>query len=329
MSGVTALGTTFNLPNYVGELFALTPEDTPLLSMIGGLTGGKETTATLFQWQTYDLRDAGQNVALEGADAPTAQNRVRANVFNVTEIHQETIAVSYSKLIASGQFQNTGSAHPYADGLAGGNPVANEFDWQLVQGLKQVARDLEYSFTRGTFQEPSNNSTARQTRGISPAITTNVVEASNAVLTADMLLDAMQLAYDSGGLSESETRTIMVNSLQKRRLSEIFITGTSYGTRQEASRNVGGVNVQTIETDFGICNVVLSRFVPTDEVLILSVEQLAPVFGVVPGKGHVFAEPLAKTGATERSQIYCEAGLEYGAEIAHAKVANLNTHASS
>ena len=32
MPGITGMGTTFNLPNYHGQLFGLTPEDTPLLS---------------------------------------------------------------------------------------------------------------------------------------------------------------------------------------------------------------------------------------------------------------------------------------------------------
>jgi len=40
MAGITGQGTTYNLPNYVGELFAVSPEDTPFLSSIGGLTGG-------------------------------------------------------------------------------------------------------------------------------------------------------------------------------------------------------------------------------------------------------------------------------------------------
>lgn len=31
MPGITGLGTTYNLPNYVGELFAVSTEDTPLL----------------------------------------------------------------------------------------------------------------------------------------------------------------------------------------------------------------------------------------------------------------------------------------------------------
>lgn len=62
MAGITGLGTTYNLPNYVGEIFAVTPEDTPFLSSIGGLTGGKATKSTIFEWQTYDLRSAGVSI---------------------------------------------------------------------------------------------------------------------------------------------------------------------------------------------------------------------------------------------------------------------------
>lgn len=40
MAGITALGTTYNLPNYTGVLHALTPADTPFFSAIGGLAGG-------------------------------------------------------------------------------------------------------------------------------------------------------------------------------------------------------------------------------------------------------------------------------------------------
>src|SRR4051812_8736723 len=95
--GITGAGTTFNLPNYVGELFGITPEDTPFLSSIGGLTGGKETTSAIFQWETYDLRDASATAqVVEGLAAPTAQARVRGNVNNVTEIHEESIEVTYS-----------------------------------------------------------------------------------------------------------------------------------------------------------------------------------------------------------------------------------------
>jgi len=83
MAGITGQGTTFNLPNFVGELFGITPEDTPFLSAIGGLTGGKSVAAKRFEWEFYDLRAAGQRDALEGANAPTAESRVRANAYNM------------------------------------------------------------------------------------------------------------------------------------------------------------------------------------------------------------------------------------------------------
>ena len=39
-----------------------------------------------------------------------------------------------------------------------------------------------------------------------------------------------------------------------------------------------------------------------------------PVYLEVPGKGHFFAEPLAKTGASDEVQLYGEVGLAYGNE---------------
>ena len=68
MSGLTGIGTTFNEPNYHGELFALTPTETPLLSMTGGLSGGRQSSSTQFEWQTYDLRNPDIRPRLEGAD---------------------------------------------------------------------------------------------------------------------------------------------------------------------------------------------------------------------------------------------------------------------
>ena len=57
MPGITEMATTYNCPNYVGELFAASPEDTPLLSSIGGLTGGESVESTTVGWQVTDLRD--------------------------------------------------------------------------------------------------------------------------------------------------------------------------------------------------------------------------------------------------------------------------------
>jgi len=52
MAAVSGQGTTFTLQNYHGELFLVTPNETPFLSAIGGMAGAKVTTATQFEWQT-------------------------------------------------------------------------------------------------------------------------------------------------------------------------------------------------------------------------------------------------------------------------------------
>lgn len=325
MAGITGQGTTYNLPNYVGELFAVTPTDTPFLSAIGGLTGGERTTSTLFQWQGYDLRaadDARQRV--EGATAPTAEERVRFNVTNVVEIHQEALEVSYTKLAATGQYNSTGSSHPGSVGIAGSNPVTDELDWQTQQHLIQIARDIEKSFITGTFANPATNASARKTKGMLEAITTNVITNGGvpAALAEDDILGLLQMVWENGGIQVSETATIMANAWQKRQLTKIFVTNKNY---QESSRNVGGVNLQTIETDFGMLNIMLNRYMPTDQVAVVSLEQCAPVFMDIPGKGFLFTEPLAKVGASERFQIYGEVGLKYGNEKAHGKLTELTT----
>ena len=320
MAGISGLGTTYNLPNYVGELFNVSTEDTPFLSAIGGLTGGVAVNSTVFVWSTYDLRDAADDrQRLEGADAPTAEERVRANGSNVLEIHQEQVAVSYTKQAAVNQF--AGSA-PF---VGGPNAVTDELAWQLQQQFKQVARDVEKSFISGTYQLPANNSSTRKTRGLLEAITTNVVDRADAALTAEDVLDLMQEVWESGGIQESETRTLMVNATLKRSLTKLFVSDKNY---QEASRNVGGVNLQTIETDFGRTNILLSRYVPSDTIIVASVEDCAPAFLEIPGKGHFFAEPLAKTGASEKVQLYGEIGLNYGLERRHGKLINVAPAAS-
>jgi hypothetical protein len=327
MAGITGQGTTFGLPNYTGELFSLTPEDTPLLSAIGGLTGGQESNGNIYHtWQYYDLRaGASDRQRLEGADAPTAEARVRASAKNVLEIHQEAFDVSYTKLAAIGLIDAVSTGNTSGGAFQGANPVTDELDWQIAQGIKSKALDIENTFLNGTFNDPSDNNTARRTRGLREAITTNVVDANDANITTEgylsgKVLDLMQEVWENGGIKEAETRTIICNASVKRELTREFITAKGYA---EASRNVGGVSVQTFETDFGNCNIMLNRHCPTDELIVTSLEDLAPVFLNIPGKGHFFVEPLAKTGAANRVQLYGEIGLKYGNEKKHGKLIDM------
>ena len=311
MAAVSGMGDTFDLPNYVGELFNITPSDTPLLSMIGGITGGKSVTSKQFTWQTVDNTAAAQTAVVEGAD-PTYEERTRSEVTNVTQIMQYGVNVSYSKQAATGNL--SGQA------IIGNQPVQDELGFQLDMKLKRAARDIEFSFLQGAYNAGADLATARKTRGMLAATTTNEVAGGSAALTQAMVDACLKAMADSG--APFEQPVIFANAFQKQKLSSIYSSALALAPRD---RNYGGVNINTLETDFGEVGIVYSRHIPAEDVLIADVAFLKPVFLDIPGKGHFFVEPVAQSGAAYKYQVYGEIGLEYGPELFHGKITSLST----
>ena len=311
MGAVSGLGDSYDLPNYVGELFNVTPNDTPFLSAIGGMTGGKSVTSKQFTWQTVDNAAAAQTAVVEGAD-PVYAERTRSEVTNVTQIMQYGVNVSYTKQAATGNLSG--------ESIIGNQPVQDELAFQLDMAMKRAARDIEFSFLQGTYVADTDISTARKTRGILEAISTNEVAAAAAALDQAKVEDALKQMADSG--APFEMPVIMANSFQKQKLSSIYSSALALAPRD---RNIGGVNITTIETDFGQVGIVFDRHLPTDDVVIVDLAFCKPVFLDIPGKGHFFVEPLAQSGAAYKFQVYGEIGLEYGPEQFHAKITNLST----
>ena len=311
MGAITGQGESYNLPNYVGELFNVSPTDTPLLSAIGGMTGGKSVTSKQFTWQTTDLAGAAQTAVVEGAD-PVMKGRTRSEVTNVAQIMQYGVEVSYTKQAAVGNLSG--------ESIIGNQPVQDELAFQLDMAMKTAARDIEHSFIQGTYVADTNITTARKTRGMLEAVTTNEVAGAAAALDQAKVEDALKQMADSG--APFEMPVIFANAFQKQKLSAIYSSALALAPRD---RNIGGVNITTIETDFGQVGIVFERHIPADDVLIADLAFLKPVFLDIPGKGHFFVEPLAQSGAAYKFQVYGEIGLEYGPEQFHAKITNLAT----
>jgi hypothetical protein len=311
MGAVSGLGDSYDLPNYVGELFNITPNDTPFLSAIGGMTGGKSVTSKQFTWQTVDNATAAQTVVVEGADATFAE-RSRSEVTNVTQIMQYGVHVSYTKQAATGNLAG--------QSILGNQPVQDELAFQLDMAMKRAARDIEFSFMQGTYVADTNVTTARKTRGMLAAISTNERAAGGGALTQSDVDQVLKAMADSG--APFEQPVMFANAFQKQKLSSIYSSALSLAPRD---RNIGGVDITTIETDFGEVGIVYSRHVPTDDIVIADLAYCKPVFLDIPGKGHFFAEPLAQTGSAYKFQIYGEVGLEYGPEQFHGKITNLAT----
>ena len=337
MTAVAGMGTTFNLPNFTGELFDATPNDTPFLSTIGGLYGGESTGgSTLFNYQFFNRRPAdGARQRTEGATV-TGSERKRYSAHNVVEIHQESVELSYTKLAAIQQLAGSGSNHPNGGSLNGSNPVTNELDWQIKQKLIEMAADIEVSFITGEFANPSDNTNPRETRGLIQAITqglkvrneannadvtiANEIDANGEFISLELLNDALQSAWENGGLAVEETRSLMVGAFQKRKLTEVGIIDAGY---VENRTNAAGVNVQQIETDFGRVNIVLNRHVPADAAIVCSMEECKPRVLEIPGKGAFFLEEKSQAGASVKCDIYGEIGLESGDPLKHAVITDL------
>jgi len=319
MATVSGQGTTYNLPNFHGELFTVSPTETPFLSAIGGLNGAKAWSAVEFEWQTVDRRaSTANNVALEGATAPAGAERARSNVTNVTEIHHSAVEVSYTKMAARGQYSGANIAPEWDD------QVADELALQVRAELESMSVDIEKSFLSGVYQKPADNSTARQTRGILTAISTNVNANGGTAraFTADILNATLQTAFDNGAKMPQASTVIMVGSAQKVKLTSAYSTATLNAVTRD--RTVGGVAIDTLVTDFGTLGVMLNRWMPAGQIAIVDLSVCYPVFTEIPGKGLLFTEPLAKTGSSEKYQLYGEIGLEYGPERYHALIKDLS-----
>lgn len=319
MAAVSGQGTTYNLPNYHGELFTVTPTETPFLSAIGGLNAAKETSATRFEWQTIDRRtSSANNVALEGAAAPSGAERARANVSNVVEIHQSAIEISYTKMAARGNFSGVNVAPEWDDANV------DELAIQTQAELESMAVDIEQSFLNGVYQSPADNTTARKTRGILQAISTNInANGGTARALSKAIIDStLQTAFNNGAKLPQASTVFICGSAQKVALSNAYATPSLNQVTRD--RTIGGLAIDTLVTDFGTFGVMLDRWMPAGQIAIVDLSVCYPVFLNIPGKGLLFVEELARTGASRKFQLYGEVGLEYGPETYHALIKDLS-----
>lgn len=310
---VQGLATTFNLPNYTGALFRLGQTTTPFLNLIGGISGGNVRTVNSTEFalnQNWKTNAPKQPAISEkaSATAPEATHYKREQEYNVVQIFQEAVDITYSKM---------GDANTIAgiNVLGGEQPVQNELDFQIKAHLAQTALDANYTFLKGTYAKAATAEEANQSRGILTAITTNVVDNTSAVeLTKDMMQKLFRTCADNG--MNFDNAAIFVNSYNKQKVSDI------YGLAPD-DRNVGGVNINQIETDFGRVMIVYEPLME-GELGLFDMSKIRPVTRIIPNKGYgVFYEPLAKVGASERGQLYGELGLDYASEAFHGKITNL------
>lgn len=319
MANTNATATSWNAPNYTGVLYLIGANQTPFLNMIGGLEGTSVRLVAAQEFplaQTYALEAASQPAVTETTSltAPTPWTYVRGQDTNTVQIFHRSITVSYTKQSVVGSIvadATTGLVDKTED-----QPIQNEKDFQIATNLRQIAVNADYTFLNGTYQKATSAAVAAKTRGIITAATTNSVAAGGAALNRTLFNSLV--ATMAGNGAEFIEPVIFCNAFQKQKITEIY----GYAP---ADRNVGGMDIKQIETDFATFGVVWAPNVPAATLLVADLAVCHPVFLPVPGKGTLFYEDLSKTGASEKGQLFGQMGIDYGPEEYHGKITNLAT----
>jgi hypothetical protein len=316
MANVNAAATLWNLPNLVGELFLVGQNAAPFMTMIGGANGMNGKIAKGWEFPTsleYSLEAASQPAVTEteSLTAATAWTYVPAQSTNVCQIFRQTVSASYVSLSDS----NTLGTFGTSPGVTSeGDPIADKLSFQIQAALKQIAKNMEYTFINGAYQRSTAANVANKTRGLSAAITSNVTACGSATLTKDMIDGLVKTMADAG--APFTNPVILVNAFQKQKLSALY----GYAPMDRA---VGGLNIEVIETDFARIPVKYVPQMPTTGLIIADIAYISPVFLPVPQKGVLFYEEMARTGAGVTGQIYGQIGLAYGPETYHGELTGL------
>ncbi len=249
------------------------------------------------------------NAALEGAERSDSRSTMRTRKRNYTQIFTSSVEVSGSQRAA----QTIG--------------VRDELDYQMQERLRELLRDLENCVINGVAPAatPEGGQAVRRTmNGILSMVTSNVFEpgvdgfqqgdgVGGTVLTESVLNAAMRAVWQN---SAGQLDTILVGGERKREINRFVGDQRGFLPTDTSYKDV----ISAYESDFGVCRVVMSRWMPSDAVLFLDSSRIS----VMPLKGRSFHfKRLASTGDSDVGQVIGEYTLELMNESAHGMIKGL------
>jgi len=283
------------------ELMLVTAINTNTLTVVRGYAG--TTAENLADNQVINILG---NAALEGADMPTTRFSNRTRCGNYTQIFTASVEISGTDVAAS---------HLGLD---------DEMDYQKQERLRELLRDLENTVINGgqpTSNSEGSGTVRRSMKGIIQHLSTNVLHDNDTGHPADDNLDEATINYMLRKIwetSNGNVDVIVVNGFQKRKINAFTASSRSYAANDTTFTNM----VNIYESDFGICRIVTSRWMPQDSVLFLDSSRV----NVLPLAGRSFHfKPLASSGDYERGELIGEYTLELKNEAAHGLIRDLAT----
>ncbi|MCK4999025.1 MAG: DUF5309 family protein [Anaerohalosphaera sp.] len=246
------------------------------------------------------------NAALEGSDRPTARftNRIRKG--NYTQILTSAVEVSGTDLAAS----QLG--------------LSDEMDYQKQERLREMIRDLENTVINGAgpiSDHQGSDSVRRTMSGIVQSLSANTFEVGDSEFPSGDDLDETKINYVLRRIWENSNGNvdlIVVGGYQKRKLNSMMTALRGYSPRDTVYSDL----VSIYESDFGVCKIIATRWMPQDTVLMLDSSRV----NVLPLAGRSFHfKPLSSSGDYECGELIGEYTLELKNDAAHGLIRGLTT----
>jgi len=321
---VNAVATSFDLPNFIGELWQKGRRPNAMLQLIGDPTvnaaGIRYIGSTQFAMGVdFALPAPAQPAILQGA-APTMQELPTEQETNVVQIFQRGVGLTYSRMGDTDQI----------DGLAvvpgGGSGPLNaqeaSLDRQIQLQLLAMAQDLNTTFLNGAYVLAGSSATAYKTRGLLTAIATHSFKNGGVAraLTTGLVDTALQTMVADGAFLQGDVIYALAPATEFANLINAYYVPQ----QQPRSFDVSGTKVAEIYTKWATIVPKWDPDMPAGQIAFVQAQHCRPVMKVIPKKGAIFAEPLSKTGSQEQWQVYGEIGLDYTSEYLHGVLGDLS-----
>jgi len=283
------------------ELMLVTSINSNTLTVVRGYAG--TTAEDLADNQVINILG---NAALEGADKPSARFTNRSRCSNYTQIFTATVEVSGTDMAAS----QLG--------------LADELDYQKQERLRELLRDLENTVVNGgqpVSNPEGSGSVRRSMKGVIQHLSTNVFHTGDSGFPTGTNLDEAKINYVLRKIWESSNGNvdlIVVGGFQKRKINAFSAESRTYGANDTTFTDM----ISVYESDFGVCRIVTTRWMPQDAALLLDTSRI----NVLPLAGRSFHfKPLASSGDYECGELIGEYTLELKNDASHGLIRDLST----
>ncbi|APH05857.1 SU10 major capsid protein [Bacillus weihaiensis] len=269
------------------EIAIIGVQATPFTSMLMAKGNIEKALSTVYTWREKTLDQTDDLSALEGEDTTEFFESARAELSNILEIFKKGASLSGTAIAMKR------------------NQLAEEVNDRLLE----LKINMEKKFINGLKADGSVTPFKRQLSGL-----IEMADASNAVsvtgvVTEEKVKEVMRKLWNQD-LAEG-TVYAFLNADLKEQVDNIY--KDKYGYNHVTTSF--GLLVESINTNYGKVNFVLSKHVPADKIVVFNDAYVDLVYLREP-----HFEALAKTGDSVKGHVIAESTLKVGSKKAVAVV---------